>query len=57
MKILEALGRLVHRPEPPSRPTNPFDDGLTEFARLIALEEPAGRESAEARPARPDASV
>jgi hypothetical protein len=57
VKILEALGRLVNRSEPPSQPANPFDDGLTELARLIALEEPAGGENAEARPAHPDASA
>ena len=40
MKIFAALGRFVHRPELPTPPAKPFDDGLVEIARLIAREEP-----------------
>ena len=47
VKIFAALGRFVHRPEPPTPPAKPFDDGLVEIARLIAREEPA-RDGAEA---------
>ena len=54
MKIFAALGRLVHRPAPPTPPAKPFDDGLVEIARLIAREVPA-RDGAEA-PARAPAN-
>jgi hypothetical protein len=47
VKIFAALGRFVHRPEPPTPPAKPFDDGLVEIARLIGREEPA-RDGAEA---------
>lgn len=47
MKIFAALGRFVRRPEPPTPPAKPFDDGLVEIVRLIAREEPA-RDGAEA---------
>jgi hypothetical protein len=41
VKIFIALGRFVHRPQPPT-PTAPapFDDGLVELARLIAVDHP-----------------
>jgi hypothetical protein len=39
VKIFAALGRFVYRPEPPTPPVKPFDDGLVEIARLIAREE------------------
>jgi hypothetical protein len=54
VKIFAALGRFVHRPEPPTPPAKPFDDGLVEIARLIAREVPA-RDGAEA-PARAPAN-
>jgi hypothetical protein len=42
VKIFTALGRFVHPPQPPT-PTAPapFDDGLIELARLIAVDHPA----------------
>jgi hypothetical protein len=39
-KMLAVLSRFVQRPQPPTPPAAPFDDGLTEIARLLELEEP-----------------
>jgi hypothetical protein len=39
--MLAVLSRFVQRPEPPTPPAAPFDDGLTEIARLLELEESA----------------
>jgi hypothetical protein len=51
VKIFAALGRLVHRPAPPTPPAKPFDDGLVEIARLIAREESAGHGAEAGAPA------
>ena len=43
MKLFTDLTRFLQRPQPPTRPlVAQFDDGLTEIARLIAREVPAG---------------
>ena len=46
MKIFTALSRFVYRPQPPTPPAAPFDDGLTEIARLIAREESVNKADA-----------
>ena len=49
VKLFSALTRVLQRPQPPTPPPpTQFDDGLTEIARLIAREVPAG--DAEVRP-------
>jgi hypothetical protein len=42
VKIFASFSRFVHRPEPPTSPAAPFDDGLAELARLIAREDREG---------------
>jgi hypothetical protein len=53
VKILTALSRFVHRPQPPAPVAPaPFDDGLVQLAQLIAVDDPATRpDPADAAPA------
>jgi hypothetical protein len=48
VKLFTALTRFLHRPQPPTPPAPaPFDDGLTDIARLIAADDdPATRPEA-----------
>ena len=40
MKMFANLSRFIYHSEPPQPSAAPFDDGLTEIARLIAREDP-----------------
>jgi hypothetical protein len=41
LKIVAAISRFIHPPEPPTPVAPaPFDDGLVEIARLIAADDP-----------------
>lgn len=40
MKMFANLSRFIYHSEPHQPPAAPFDDGLTEIARLIAREDP-----------------